>query len=256
MTTSDPTAGTSYTRLTTDLSLPALAASSSARPATPDSSALSSRDRRPYAIHPREIKSLEHASVRVPYEIVNRKYRQAQKVVDREVYRAVTSSTDIMRYLDDGAWSAVASEAEALITQLSGMKRKLEEVVEDELSSLGSCKRRLEHLRTSESDPEAFHRVRVDRMLTDYLLRRGCYDAARLLAECTSISDLSNVEIFIAAKEIEESLHRRETAQCLAWCHENRSKLKRLRSTLEFRLRQQEFIELVKNGIEQYDILQ
>lgn len=48
------------------------------------------------------------------------------------------------------------------------------------------------------------------------------------------------------SKEVEQSLANHETTKCLAWCHDNRSKLRKLRSTMEFNLRIQEFIELVR----------
>lgn len=48
------------------------------------------------------------------------------------------------------------------------------------------------------------------------------------------------------SKEVEQSLANHETAKCLAWCHDNRSKLRKLGSTMEFNLRIQEFIELVR----------
>lgn len=54
------------------------------------------------------------------------------------------------------------------------------------------------------------------------------------------------LDLFMVSKEVEQSLAHRETAKCLAWCHDNRSKLRKLRSTMEFNLRIQEFIELVR----------
>jgi len=48
------------------------------------------------------------------------------------------------------------------------------------------------------------------------------------------------------SKEVEHSLANHETSKCLAWCHDNRSKLRKLRSTMEFNLRIQEFVELVR----------
>lgn len=48
------------------------------------------------------------------------------------------------------------------------------------------------------------------------------------------------------SKEVEQSLANHETSKCLAWCHDNRSKLRKLGSTMEFNLRIQEFIELVR----------
>lgn len=50
----------------------------------------------------------------------------------------------------------------------------------------------------------------------------------------------------MVSKEVEQSLANHETTKCLAWCHDNRSKLRKLRSTMEFNLRIQEFIELVR----------
>lgn len=50
----------------------------------------------------------------------------------------------------------------------------------------------------------------------------------------------------MVSKEVENSLANHETARCLGWCHDNRSKLRKLGSTMEFNLRVQEFIELVR----------
>jgi macrophage erythroblast attacher len=54
--------------------------------------------------------------------------------------------------------------------------------------------------------------------------------------------------VFWAAKEVEESLLRHETGRMVAWCYENKSKLRKIRSTLELEIRVQEFVELVRSG--------
>lgn len=50
----------------------------------------------------------------------------------------------------------------------------------------------------------------------------------------------------MVSREVEKSLANHETARCVGWCHDNRSKLRKLGSTMEFNLRVQEFIELVR----------
>lgn len=50
----------------------------------------------------------------------------------------------------------------------------------------------------------------------------------------------------MVSREVEKSLANHETARCIGWCHDNRSKLRKLGSTMEFNLRVQEFIELVR----------
>ena len=72
-------------------------------------------------------------------------------------------------------------------------------------------------------------------------------------------------QVFLTAREVEESLGRGELSQCLAWCHDNKSRLRKLKSSLEFQVmmmmmmmikiimmifqvRLQEFLEMVKAG--------
>lgn len=46
---------------------------------------------------------------------------------------------------------------------------------------------------------------------------------------------------------MEESLRRHETSRMVQWCYENKSKLRKIKSTLELEIRVQEFIELARN---------
>ena len=41
--------------------------------------------------------------------------------------------------------------------------------------------------------------------------------------------DLTNIDLFLVSKEVEESLERKETSKCLAWCHDNKSKLRKMK---------------------------
>lgn len=50
----------------------------------------------------------------------------------------------------------------------------------------------------------------------------------------------------MVSREVETSLANHETARCVGWCYDNRSKLRKLGSTMEFNLRVQEFVELVR----------
>ena len=52
-----------------------------------------------------------------------------------------------------------------------------------------------------------------------------------------SDSNSVDVEVFLTAREVEDSLAGRDLSKCLAWCHENRSRLRKLKSSLEFQVR-------------------
>ncbi|PVD31056.1 hypothetical protein C0Q70_10333 [Pomacea canaliculata] len=127
-----------------------------------------------------------------------------------------------------------------------------DENIHTEIESTRSIKRRVDHLQAVSSFCEQqlplWHKTRLDRMLVEYCLRAGYYNIAVMLAKHSNIEDLTNIELFMMSREVEESLKRRETGPCLSWCYENKSKLRKFKSNLEFNIRKQEFIEYVRNN--------
>ncbi|XP_015424418.1 PREDICTED: macrophage erythroblast attacher isoform X1 [Myotis davidii] len=188
------------------------------------------------------------------------------------------------------AVDSVVSLLDGVVEKLSVLKRKAVESIQAEDESAKLCKRRIEHLKEHSSDQPAaaslWKRKRMDRMMVEHLLRCGYYNTAVKLARQSGIEDLVNIEMFLTAKEVEESLERGETATCLAWCHDNKSRLRKMKgrqgehdakpgrksrvasgspkesedlgmetikgkpelSCLEFSLRIQEFIELIRQN--------
>jgi macrophage erythroblast attacher len=109
---------------------------------------------------------------------------------------------------------------------------------------------------------EEWSRTRLDRLLVDYLLRYGYKESATELAKEKRIEDLVDVETFVQMSRIRESLRNGKVTEALAWCNENKKELrrmevslsgrglkdssKRIQSNLEFMLRFQQYIELVR----------
>ena len=111
--------------------------------------------------------------------------------------------------------------------------------------------------------------MRLDRLLVDNMLRQGYFESAKQLAEEKGITDLVDIEVFEAVGRIEKSLKDEKRVDlALAWCAENRSNLRKLQqdvrqrmlanedvstdefwqANLEFELRLQQFIEMVRTG--------
>lgn len=199
-----------------------------------------------------DLKSLEHPTLKVPYEILNKKFRAAQKVVDREVSHVTTSLGDLDKLLGqsgeeaEGRVQAVDNLLANVQEQLAQLKTKGGESLGEELAAGRVCKRRVEHLKQSSVGGPMWKKARLDRMLVEYFLRNGLYNTATSLAQTSDIEDLTNIEVFLVAKEVEESLAAGDVSKCLSWCHDNKSKLRKMKSTLEFNVRLQEFIELIK----------
>ncbi len=77
----------------------------------------------------------------------------------------------------------------------------------------------------------------LDRLLVDYMLRNGMPQTATEMATSKGITveksiayykDLVDIDVFRLCRSIEEGLLRGQTTECLAWCSENRSALKKM----------------------------
>ncbi|XP_047495167.1 E3 ubiquitin-protein transferase MAEA-like [Penaeus chinensis] len=200
-----------------------------------------------------DVTSIEHPTLKVPYDVLNKKFRLAQKTLDREVCHVTTAVSELERVLftDNRSASHISSLLGGVVEKLSSFKRKAEEATQEEIECGRVVKRRVDHVKEHDSlSPSVvaeWKRTRLDRLLVEYLLRAGCYSTATKLASTRGIEGLTNLDVFLVAREVEQSLACRDTTKCLAWCHDNKSKLRKLNSSLEFNVRMQEFIELIKS---------
>ncbi|CAF0808929.1 unnamed protein product [Adineta steineri] len=196
-----------------------------------------------------DVRVLEHATVKVPYETLNKRYRHAQKQIDRDSAQLLATVAELDRSTQS---TATIDTLKRVLERAITLKRKARELRDDEIECLQAVKRRVDHLKdydkSSLSKMEIWRRQRYERILVDFLFRTRCFETAQALAKATGIEHLVNSEIYLAGREIEESLMHRDVSKCLAWFNENKTKLKKNGSTLDFCIHLQEFIELVRNN--------
>jgi macrophage erythroblast attacher len=130
--------------------------------------------------------------------------------------------------------TAVAS-LDSMINRVQGLKRKLEVLHEEEKIIHHQSKKRIEHLRELHNIPslvdvkyDEWSRIRLNRLLVDYMLRTGYDESALALAKDRGIEDLVDGEVFIQCTKIQESLKKQRTQECLAWCSENKVNLRKI----------------------------
>ncbi|KAF9578964.1 GID complex subunit containing RING finger motif [Lunasporangiospora selenospora] len=210
-----------------------------------------------------QLLSLEHPFVKVnvksPSSIPVEKYRSAlklsQKHIEKEISNLTNTITEIIKKSAQGNVDAKQVEValDAIITRLSTLKRKLRDIRAEESLYAQRTKVRLQHLEeflsinSLDSDDFArWSRVRLNRILIDYMLRDGFRGSATLLAKSENIEQLVDIELFVQSGKVEQALMRYSCTECLQWCNDNKSGLKKIKSTLEFSLREQEFIELAR----------
>ncbi|KAG8067261.1 hypothetical protein GUJ93_ZPchr0005g15727 [Zizania palustris] len=187
---------------------------------------------------------LEHQLVRVPIEALKSTVRANHRLAEKEVAAVLSSAGSV---LQGGSGDAAIDHLTSLVSRLHGLKRKMEEGARAEELQVQRCRARLNWLASaSTGDDGEWEDIRLKRILVDYMLRMSYYDTAAKLAETSGFQDLVDIDVFLDAKRVIDSLQNKEIAPALAWCAENRSRLKKSKSKLEFFLRLQEFVELVK----------
>jgi macrophage erythroblast attacher len=147
----------------------------------------------------------------------------------------------------------VLKNLDAMINRMKGLKRKLTACAEEEKRIQQHSQARIKHLgelysmqSLDDVKYEAWSRTRLDRLLIDYLLRNGYKGSATALAKEKGIEELVDVDTFVQMSRIRESLRSGKVKEALAWCADNKKELRRTGSKLEFTLRFQQYIELVR----------
>ena len=125
---------------------------------------------------------------------------------------------------------------DVMITRMNGLKRKLEKLHEEEKVLHQHSRKRIQHLQHLYQIPsladvqyDQWSRVRLNRLLVDYLLRGGYAESAKTLAREMGIEDLVDLDVFVKCHAIEESLRRGSTQECLAWCIEHKHMMKKVK---------------------------
>ena len=177
--------------------------------------------------------------IQVPLEQIKKTFRNQQKLIEKEL-------TSLLQKLQEPN----ASLPELTQRLILLLKKLASTEVEDSLFKKTSARlnylKKLYEVNQIESDEfDNWSKIRLDYLLCDYLSRQGYKNTCKSLGMEKSIEDLVDLGIIEQTQEVQESLKRKSCQEALKWCAENKSALKKLKSTLEFQLRSQEYIELV-----------
>lgn len=201
----------------------------------------------------------EQPLLRMPYELSRRNFKNAQRVVEHASTNTTTSLAAATKTASKtSSPDATLESLDAMISRMQNLKRKLEGLHEEEMRIHKSAKARLQHLQDLydvkslvDVKYDEWSRTRLSRLVVDYLLREGYSESAAHLAQSKGIEELVDVDAFVACHKIERSLREgMSTSLALEWCKEHGKELKKSGSMLEFELRLQQYIELVRQGHE------
>ncbi|KAA8576979.1 hypothetical protein EYC84_007005 [Monilinia fructicola] len=178
---------------------------------------------------------LDQPLLRLPLELLRKNF----KVVHLNVEKESTSVKAALRETADASLNAKASPDDVL-KNVDSMLQQQSQARIKHLSSLYDMKS------LDDVKYEEWSRTRLDRLLVDYLLRNGYEESAAALAKEKNINQLVDIETFVQMSKIRDSLCNGKVAEALSWCSENKKELRKMENNLEFMLRFQQYIELVR----------
>jgi macrophage erythroblast attacher len=128
----------------------------------------------------------------------------------------------------------ILSSLDTVINRMYALKKKMEALHETEQTLHRQLKKRQEHLHALYKIPslvdvkyDEWSRIRLNRLIIDYLLRLGFGESAKVLAEEKGIEDLVDLSVFVHCHKVEESLRKGCTSEALAWCIEHKPLMKK-----------------------------
>jgi len=122
------------------------------------------------------------------------------------------------------------------IKRLTALRKKLSTCNDAQAKLINQSRTRINHLGElydmqtfSDVKYERWSKVRTDRMIVDYMARRGYMKSARAMANSTNIDGLVDLDEAEAAAKIENSLRLGHSVDlALTWCGENKQALKKM----------------------------
>lgn len=197
--------------------------------------------------------------LKVPHELHKINLLSARRTVERERDQVLSSLKSLSSNLTSPSQDASQLQQQALtaldsmLIRLDTLKRKLSVIHDEEQSLHRQSRARIDHLQALHDIPsladvkyDEWAKVRLNRLLVDYMLRCGYGDSAKALAHENKVSDLVDMEAFMLCHRVAHSLSQGRTKECLDWCNDNNKTLKKNNSDLEHELRLQQYIELVR----------
>ena len=173
----------------------------------------------------------------MPNELLRKNFRSAHFTIEKD-------TSALKTLLKDSATAAVSGRSppadvlknlDAMIARMRGVKRKLAAYADEEARLHDHAAARVRHLddlytlRTVDDVKyEAWSRRRLDRLLADYMLRKGHYGSARQLAQERGMEKLVDVDAFEKQGRIAQELLAGRVNEALVWCADNKKELRKM----------------------------
>lgn len=178
---------------------------------------------------------------RSPYEDLSSKFRTNKRRIEKELNFALSNLKNMKNNNQNLDRAQALATISGLTSRLTSFKDKLIDLYEEEDSSLQILDKRVTSLNSSE-----YSKSKLLRYITEHYCRKGRFDISQSIAAKSSIEPLTEISFFQKAKKISADLQSRDLTSALEWCDCHKYKLKKLKSSIEFYLKLQKFVEFIR----------
>eukprot|EP00013_Stygamoeba_regulata_P007423 CAMPEP_0177633696 /NCGR_PEP_ID=MMETSP0447-20121125/2975_1 /TAXON_ID=0 /ORGANISM="Stygamoeba regulata, Strain BSH-02190019" /LENGTH=473 /DNA_ID=CAMNT_0019135373 /DNA_START=108 /DNA_END=1529 /DNA_ORIENTATION=+ len=221
---------------------------------------------------------LERSLLQTPQQRLSKNFRNTQKLAEKHLQTIVRQSDKHLQQHRKRPLSRAqcVKALQQYSSSLSKLASKLSSLQEHDIGIIDEIHSRLIHL--DEVDPanpnallssaststatsselsstadnslslQRWEEIRLQRLLVEYMYRDGCHRSAALLAKEVNIENLVDSTVYAHARTVISALEQHSCSSALHWCAAHRSNLRKLENDLEFELRSQEYIELVRKN--------
>lgn len=149
---------------------------------------------------------LEHSLLKSPFEVINKQFRNSQKLIEKEIATVVANIQELEKKKEKLSKQEAFQQVEKLTTKLQGLKRKViedkqslvkvEEMKKEDEKEIRKSKTRSDHLKScvdldlkkiKQKESIRWNEIRINRILEDYLLRSGYLSTASIFAADSKI---------------------------------------------------------------------
>jgi macrophage erythroblast attacher len=193
------------------------------------------------------VRKFESSFIRVPFEQFRRSFRMEMKVAEKDL----PSLEGLIKKHLNGSGEVGENVMKALKERVKGLEDKLKEYRGESIKFRERFLKRMKWVEemASSGNYRTWSRGRLIRLIGDFLIRTGDLEIVKEIGKRKpELIEEFDLELEEMREGIIKSLERKELTLALQWCADHRSNLKRITSDLEFKLRRQEFIELLKGG--------
>lgn len=194
------------------------------------------------------VRKFESSFIRVPFEQFRRAFRMEMKIAEKDLPGLEAL---LKKHLSKGSGEVSENVLKALREKTRTLLEKLGEYRGESVKYRERFLRRMKWVEemVTNGNYRTWSRARLIRLIGDFLIRSGDIETVREIGRRRPdlIEDF-DLELEEMRTGIIGSLERKDLTAALQWCADHRGNLKRISSDLEFKLRRQEFVELLRSG--------